>query len=490
MIINKDAVVFTGGIGDVLTIDSYLTQEERARINRIYWATKTQKFTKQLLKAANKFYPNLKKHITAWDQFDLFHSLGTASSLHKLRKPPGGYDKAQDLSISKIFREIIKLKTPFRGSCLLKTKIADIKKFSLPKEYICICPWTNNYSEARNFSVEEWYSVLKWLKHTGQVAVIVGTPETQLPFQVKWATSLIGKTTISEVVEVLKNAYGYIGVDTWLSVLAAQLFEKNRLMIKSNNSHLYVYKSIYYAPHETFDFITKQILPMNPDPVLASYPNTAIGENLQWAYLHDVYYQKEITNLVPYDENYFNKYVSYEKNSISRNLLKFRSGLVKKYCKKNSVLDIGIGSGAFIRYHDSKVFGFDICEPAVEWLKKKCLYTNPWMETKPEINGYCFWDSFEHIVQPSIILSSLSAGTYVFISMPIISNDSQIGNLEELALWMYQWKHFRPNEHVHYWTAGGLKKYMKSLGFSLIVQSDKEVKIGRQDIGTFVFMKE
>lgn len=491
MLINKDAVVFTGGVGDILTIDSYLTPEERASVKKIYWATKAQKLTRQLFKTVSDFYPNLKTHVNAWSQFDLFHCFGEASWLHKFRKPPTGYNKAQDLSIKHVFKEIISQKTLFQGSCLLQSNCADIERFNLPKDYICLCPGSNNYSDVRDFSVEEWYSVLKWLKHTGQVGVIIGPPEMRVPFTVKWAINLVGKVSMPESVEILKRAYGYIGIDTWLSVLAAQLFPANRLMVKSNNAHLFVYKSIYYAPHENFDFVTKQVLPMQPDPVIAAYPSTTIGENLQWAYLHDLYYQGAVLNLVPYDQNYFDKYVSYEKTPISRRLLRFRSKLVAKYCGEEPVLDIGIGSGSFVKYHKAKkVYGFDICETAIEWLKKQRSYTNPWIVTKPDIKGYCFWDSFEHIVQPSIILSGIGSGTYVFISMPIIPDDSQIGSMEDLAMWMYQWKHFRPNEHVHYWTAGGLKRYMKNLGFSFVAKKDGEVDIGRQDIGSFVFVKE
>lgn len=491
MLINKDAVVFTGGMGDILTVESYLTPKERAAIKKIYWATKTHKLTRQLFKAVSKNFPNLKSHVKAWDQFDLFHGFGEASWLHKFRVPPVGYDKAQDLSIKHVFHEIIAKKIPFQGSSLLQSKIADIKRFDLPKEYICICSGTNNYNEVRDFSVEEWYSVLKWLKHTGQVGVIIGQSNMQVPFQVKWAINLMGKVSMPESVEILKHAYGYIGIDTWLSVLAAQLFEPNRLMVKSNNCHIYVYKSLYYAPHQNFDFVIKQVLPMQPDPVIGSFPSTTIGENLQWAYLHDIYYQQQVINLVPYDQNYFNKYVTYENTPISRKLLRFRSKLVVKYCGKQPVLDIGIGSGSFVRYHKAKkVYGFDICETAIDWLKKKNAYTNPWIETRPDIKGYCFWDSFEHIVQPSVVLSNVPAGTHVFISIPIIPDDSQIVGLEDLAMWMYQWKHFRPNEHVHYWTSSGLKRYMKNIGFSFITHKKDEVDIGRQDIGSFVFVKE
>lgn len=486
--ITGNSIVLTGGIGDVLTIDSHLTDEDRAKIQKIYWATKTRKFSRRLIDAAKHYFPNLKKHVVAWDQFELFHCFGQANWLHKLTKEiPPGYDEAQDLSISLVFKKIISKELPFQGSCLLRNKIANIDRFKLPKEYLCIAPHTDNCDGLRNFTLEEWANVLKWLIHTNQVGVGLGTNFTA-PYEASCFINLVGKTTPEESIEVLKHAYGYIGIDSWLSILAAQLFEPNRLMIKSKNVHLWINKAAYYAPHQNFEFINKNILPMMPDPLLASLPSIPIGENLNWCYLHDIFYHSDLLNFTVSDESYFKLQ---EVNDLNKKLNSFRVKMVNKYCKDSPVLDIGIGSGNFITKRVHKTYGFDICETAVDWLKKKKLYINPWtMDTKKKLAGYCFWDSFEHIAHPSLMLTSIPIGTYIFISIPVVPKEFMMYDLNKIANNLNQWKYFRPNEHLHHWSDEGIKMYMKKLGLFLLEESDYETKIGRENIRTFVFIKK
>jgi len=488
--ITGNSIILTGGIGDVLTIDSYLTDEDRAKIKKIYWATKTQKFSRRLINAAKRFFPNLKRHVVAWNQFELFHGFGQANWLHKLTQDiPPGYDKAQDLSISLLFKKILNKEIPFQGSCLLRDKIADIESFKLPKKYLCIVPHTDNGDGLRNFTLQEWANVLKWLIHTNQIGVGLGT-NFEAPYEANCFINLIGKTTPEQSIEVLKHSYGYIGIDTWLSVLAAQLFEPYRLMIKSKNVHLFINKAAYYAPHTNFEFVSKNILPMMADPLLMGLPSIPVGDNLNWVYLHDICYHSDPLHFMIYDQSYFEKYKQYETNDLSSKLNSFRVKLVNKYCKKAPVLDFGIGSGTFISKRNCKTYGFDICNTAVDWLKKKKLYVNPWIDMKKNIAGYCFWDSFEHIAHPSLLMASMAIDTHVFISMPIVPNEFMMCDLNMIANNLSQWKHFRPNEHLHYWTSDGIKIYMKKLGFFLLEESSYETKIGRQDIKTFVFVKK
>lgn len=476
MLIKKDKVVFTGGIGDIITIDSFFTNEDRQKIKKIYWATKTHHLSQQLF--IKESYPNLKKHIVAWNQFDLFPSFGEANWINKFTTPPPGYNQAQDLSIANIFKTIIDNNIPFQGSCLLKNPLTNIKKFKLPKEYICITPGTDNHDGVRNFTQYELINLDKWLIHTNQLGVIIGT----IPIPVcQNIIDLTNKTTMLESVEILKNAYGYIGVDSWLTVLATQLFDTNRLVIKSNNMHLFLYKTIYYGSQKSFDFIIRKIESLNPDPLLASYPFVNISENLHWCYLHDVYYHPNSLNLINYDKSYFEKYKSYEKNEISDKLINFRTNLVNKYCK-NAVLDIGIGSGLFIRSRKAKTYGFDICQEAIDWLKSKNLYTNPWIKVKNDIQGYCFWDSLEHIAHPSLLLSQIPKDKYVFVTIPILPKRFNFNNI-------HQWKHFRPNEHIHYWTENGFINFMETLKFSLVKKFTNESDLGREDIKTYVLRR-
>jgi SAM-dependent methyltransferase len=173
----------------------------------------------------------------------------------------------------------------------------------------------------------------------------------------------------------------------------------------------------------------------------------------------------------PYDESYFAKYQQMAKTEIGERLNQARIDLVNKYTSED-VLDIGIGSGAFVDGRP-KTFGCDINPVAVAWLTERNKYRHP-------INGgfhLTFWDSLEHIHDPKVMLNG--AKSFVFVSCPIYKNCDHI-----LAS-----KHFRKDEHCWYWTAEGLKKFMGVFGFELIEMNQIESDIGREDIGTFVFKR-
>jgi len=51
-------------------------------------------------------------------------------------------------------------------------------------------------------------------------------------------------------------------------------------------------------------------------------------------------------------------------------------------------------------------------------------------------------------------------------------------------------KHYRPSEHLYYWTAEGFIAWMENYGFRLLEQSDHEQKAGRDSIGAYAFRRD
>lgn len=202
-----------------------------------------------------------------------------------------------------------------------------------------------------------------------------------------------------------------------------------------------------------------------------------IHEDDDLFYFDGIAIQKDRTQSVEYGEDYFEKYIKYEGSSTSNSLNASRVAVTEKYCK--SILDIGIGSGEFIKSSKIKVYGFDINELAVKWLKFHRLYANPYKDM-PDVEGLTFWDSLEHFPEPQDILKIIRPNQYAFISIPIISN----------ILKVKENKHYRPNEHYYYFTMTGLISYMKWSGFKFIEHVDAEIKAGRKDIVTFVFQRQ
>ena len=134
------------------------------------------------------------------------------------------------------------------------------------------------------------------------------------------------------------------------------------------------------------------------DTIIKNYTFEKFDE-LNWCYEKDIMYQRDMSISVPYDENYYKKYLRYENTDISKKLNNGRANITQKYCC--SLLDIGVGSGEFIKNSKIKVRGYDINPIAVEWLKLENIFLDPYKE-KIDVDGLCFWDSLEHIKDPNL----------------------------------------------------------------------------------------
>lgn len=183
------------------------------------------------------------------------------------------------------------------------------------------------------------------------------------------------------------------------------------------------------------------------------------------------YYPVDLS-LNTYDADYFNKYQAMADSEIGLALNKARVDLVNLYTDKE-VIDIGIGAGTFISARENTK-GYDVNPFGVQWLVDHNKYKNPY----DGCVHATFWDSLEHIAKPEDLLEKITG--YVFVSIPIFRNLEHI--LES--------KHFRPDEHFWYFTHIGFKFYMKANKFKYIQSNSVESDLGREDIITYVFVRE
>ena len=183
-----------------------------------------------------------------------------------------------------------------------------------------------------------------------------------------------------------------------------------------------------------------------------------------------------------YADSYFDRYSRMAETPIGKALNNFRSSLVSKYC--DSIIDIGIGDGAFLKKFPGRGLGYDVCEKAENWLKSQNRWADPY-ESFPDVEAISFWDSLEHIKDPTLILDKIPHDAFVFFSLPIFSDITKITES----------KHYRPwgegggTEHYHYFNKEGFVEFLKLSGFEIIEILDEEMKIGREDILTFVAKK-
>ena len=199
--------------------------------------------------------------------------------------------------------------------------------------------------------------------------------------------------------------------------------------------------------------------------------------------LHDIINFKTVKQtfgkkFFSYDEKYFSNYKNLENTKTCSLINKARVELVRKY-KYNHVLDFGIGSGTFVKTFADKIFGFDINPIGVNWLKENQLYLNPFLENHDHINSWTLWDVFEHFENPIKFLQILKKEDFLFMSIPIFVSFT---NLERS-------KHYKPNEHLFYFTHQGLIELLGKYNLMLIEYNNIETQIGRENINTYVFKK-
>lgn len=174
----------------------------------------------------------------------------------------------------------------------------------------------------------------------------------------------------------------------------------------------------------------------------------------------------------PYDLRYWERYLALDRTPCGEALTRMRREFVAKHWD-GALVDVGIGGGKFVTDRP-QTFGYDVNPHAVAWLRSLGQYEDP---TRERIAAASFWDSLEHIHDPSAILNNIER--FAFVSIPILKDCEDV-----LAS-----KHFRRDEHCWYFTAAGLGRFMGQFGFACIDQNQMEQAAGREQIETFAFQR-
>lgn len=157
-----------------------------------------------------------------------------------------------------------------------------------------------------------------------------------------------------------------------------------------------------------------------------------------------------------------------------------RVKFVEQMYGKGMLLDVGIGSGAFIEQRNKScgapvTLGYDINPAGIAWLKNRHLWLDPSFGLP--FPALSLWDVMEHMKDFRPLLKQCMG--WLFLALPIFRNVEHV-----LAS-----KHFRPDEHYWYFTRSGLVSLMTDLGFDLAAESRMETDAGREDIGAFAFRR-
>ncbi|MFU2949835.1 methyltransferase domain-containing protein [Pseudomonas aeruginosa] len=171
-----------------------------------------------------------------------------------------------------------------------------------------------------------------------------------------------------------------------------------------------------------------------------------------------------------YSGPYFEKYQALDATPMGAALTAARVDMVQRHFD-GEVIDVGIGGGRFVIESGGK--GFDVNEEAVQWLKSRNAYADPYKG----VAAITCWDSLEHVPDPEALVRSV--GEWVFVSMPVYKDQADC----------LKSKHFKPGEHLHYWSVRGLIGWFAKMNFGCVEINERESDLGREGITSFAFRR-
>jgi hypothetical protein len=173
-----------------------------------------------------------------------------------------------------------------------------------------------------------------------------------------------------------------------------------------------------------------------------------------------------------YGPGYWSEYRKRDHTNMGALLTAGRIGFCKRFGANVFNVDIGIGGGRFVL--EEACMGYDVNPSAIVWLKARGLWYDV---TQLSCDSMTFFDSLEHSADWRGIL--LRCRNRAIVSTPIYSD----------AVHCRRSKHFKPGEHIWYFTESGLIWYMKLHGFALEGFDHFETRLGREEIGTYCFKR-
>jgi len=278
-----DTFIINGAIGDFLLFDSLLTNQIRKRIKKIIiWnpfhpINPKGKLIEKMIKSNFDYnpkteikiisYPKLNSGINPANNLRFSHDMGWLNSTLN------SIIKSEKLDHSKTFiqhRMFLESTKNYKSLDYFKKMVKDSKAESsyitrrltnsifkhdfMREKYCVIVPYT---SPERTFKPWDLSQALKILDEVLKMPGIVLTGH-KINIDNKNIINLAQKTTINESIEITKNAAAYIGVDSFLSIIATECIPENYIAVKAEFfgiNHPYFYNKIKYIKKIMYPFI-------------------------------------------------------------------------------------------------------------------------------------------------------------------------------------------------------------------------------------------
>lgn len=261
------------GIGDMVCLDCFLTQEERNSITEIYWGSRFGKDIAPLIQD-NFFYKNIKNQYfiddetgkqywqklkpnepqnwTFWHfRSDVPQDYHTALAHYSLTP-----DQVQDFTPISFFNDVNRNYTG--SSFLMNASKADVEwdKIGItPGKYILVHYPTSSRprNDIATINNKDWEQIKLLAKEKNLPVVVISDIEFQVPFE---EVKVLIKPDIKSVIALAKYAEYYVGCDSFVSILCAKVMAANKMLIKSPRPNItemipgHIWNHKYFSPHK------------------------------------------------------------------------------------------------------------------------------------------------------------------------------------------------------------------------------------------------
>jgi hypothetical protein len=144
------------------------------------------------------------------------------------------------------------------------------------------------------------------------------------------------------------------------------------------------------------------------------------------------------------------KYDERSKNYYDENVRNIRKNFILKYTSYDKCFDYGCGQNPLLIEYG--VPSFD------KYIEK---YSNFDIKAFRKSKFLLLFDVLEHFYDPAQFLSIIPQDN-VILTIPIFKDEIK----DESSL--YEWKHYKPGEHIWYWNEIGFKNYINKIGWEIV----------------------
>lgn len=261
--------LFTGGLGDFIGAESFMTDKEKDAVTTICWATRNREEIRAAVDLKSIF-PNMIDEKILFDDFsderptrdwqpgDRFMNIGKKHELNLkcgLNLSQSELDSISDHSLDATLEDIFAGRRRFHSSRISSMPLPNVAHFNLPAQYIVIHPWSDAEINGREFNEHDWPSIFKFLENAKLKGVVVNQSKYSAPKN-DLLIDLTNKTSLKESLSIIRNASGCILCASSLACFATKIFPIHKIWLKGGHPHMfsdwatYFYHGPFTKPNE------------------------------------------------------------------------------------------------------------------------------------------------------------------------------------------------------------------------------------------------